>query len=445
MKKYLKYIALIILIIFGFFRITLYPKFDLVSGFSAKSIASHYFLANRSQKFTEKTDNDIESMELATTIMNTSNNSVSSSVFGLKNRTAIYKDGIGAVLLPEGIVELKNNLIPKRNKTPKQLAYPYGDLPQKDTIFTNIDYKELKTAINNAFKIDTNIRKTRSLLVIYKNQIIAEKYKEGFDKKSLFLGWSMAKSITSGVLGVLEKQGKVSLDQKNLFSEWKNDERKNITLKNLLNMNSGLAWQEDYTKICDVTEMLFLDSDMSLKQKNKKLIGKPNETWNYSSGTSNLLSGFIRNQFDNNQDYLNFWYTELIDKIGMHSMLLETDYSGKYVGSSYAWATSRDWAKFGLLYLNNGLWNGEQIINKSWIEFTKTPTNTSNGGYGGHFWTNAGNRYPDAPKTMYYADGYQGQFVFIFPNLDLVIVRTGLSGNETHINEVLKEILSSFK
>ena len=445
MKKIVVLLGAFLLIAFAFFRITLYPKLNIVNGFSARSVATHYFLAGRSQEFTEKTDNDIESMDLATSILDKNTKTVESSVYGLKKRKAIYKDGIGTILIPENEDASKIFLVPNRDKTPKNMPFPYGDLPQKDTVFTNIDYLNLDKAISNAFTEDADIKKTRSVLVVYKNQIIGEQYKEPFDKNSIFLGWSMAKSITSGVLGVLEQQGKIKIDQSNLFEEWKNDDRKNITIRNLLNMNSGLEWEEDYTKICDATEMLFIDSDMSLRQKNKQLVGKPNESWNYSSGTSNLLSAFIRKQFSSQQAYLDFWYTNLIDKIGMHSALIETDYSGNYIGSSYVWATARDWAKFGLLYLHNGNWNGEQIIHKHWVEFTQKPTNTSKGEYGGHFWTNEGLRFKSAPKNMYYCDGYQGQFVCIFPDLDLVIVRTGLDGSDAHIDALLKDILANIK
>ena len=446
MKKTLKIILSILFIAIIYAYSSLYPKFDIVSGFSSKSIASHHFLAGRDIEKTIETDNNVPSMSLASNKVDTDNKSVSSSVFGLKKRTAIYREGLGSILLPNGIYKNKPIQKPKRIKAPN-LAFPYGDLPQKDTIFSNIDYKNLKKAVADAFDVSTdNIKKTRSVLVIYKNQIIAEQYKENFDKNSLILGWSMAKSITSAVLGVLEKQKKVSLDQDNLFLVWQNDDRKNILLRNLLNMNSGLEWEEDYTKICDVTEMLFMDTDMSEKQKNKPFVGKPNKTWNYSSGTTNLLSGFIRNQFTKQQDYLDFWYAELIDKIGMSSMLIEADYSGKYIGSSYAWATTRDWAKFGLLYLHNGNWNGEQVLNKSWIDFTRKPTNTSKGEYGGHFWLNAGGIYPDVPKDLYSCNGYQGQHVFIIPSKNLVIVRTGLTEHpEFDMNIFLKEIVESIE
>jgi len=444
MTKYLKLVGLVLLGIIAYLYFTLYPKFDIVSGFSSKSIASHHFLAGRSVARTIETDNNVPSMNLASNKVDEDYKSVSSSVFGLKKRTAIYRDGLGAVLLPNGIYKNKTSAKPKRSKAP-ELAFPYGNLPQKDTVFTNVNYKDLTAAVNNAFdKNEETSKKTRSVLVIYKDQIIAEHYKKGFDKNSVLLGWSMAKSITSTVVGVLEKQGKVNLSQQNLFDEWKNDDRKNITLRNLLNMNSGLEWEEDYTKICDVTQMLFIDADMSIRQKNKQFVGKPNETWNYSSGTTNLLSGFIYNQFTTQQDYLDFWYTQLIDKIGMSSMLMEADYSGKYVGSSYAWATTRDWAKFGLLYLHQGNWNGTQILNKSWVDFTRKPTNTSKGVYGGHFWLNTEGFFPDAPKDLYSCNGYQGQRVFIIPSKDLVIVRFGLGGHPT-FNKLLKDIVATIQ
>lgn len=448
MKKILKYLFAILLIALVLVYFTVYPKFDIISGFSSKSLASHHFLAKRSQELTEKRDNDVPSMNLASNLVDEKTRSVTSSVFGFKKRKAIYRESLGSVLIPENESYKKSVAIPNRFKLTTNLPYPYGNLAQKDTIFESINYEILKKAVTNGFdsSIQEDIKKTRSVLVIYKDQIIAEQYKESFDKNSLFLGWSMAKSVTSAVLGVLEKQEKVSLEQQNLFSEWKTDERKNIKLKNLINMNSGLEWEEDYTKICDVTEMLFIDADMSLKQKNKPFVGKPNKTWNYSSGTTNLLSGFIRNQFKTQQEYLDFWYNELIDKIGMNSMIVETDFSGKFVGSSYAWATARDWARFGLLYLHNGNWNGEQIINKSWVDFTREPTNTSKGEYGGHFWLNAGGVYPDVPKDAYACHGYQGQYVFIIPSKDMVIVRTGLSEDPVFdLNNFLSEVISSVK
>jgi CubicO group peptidase (beta-lactamase class C family) len=209
-------------------------------------------------------------------------------------------------------------------------------------------------------------------------------------------------------------------------------------------MNSGLEWEEDYGKISDVTKMLFSAEDMTQSQIEKPFVGKPNNTWNYSSGTTNLLSGILRKQFKTHQEYLDFWYSALIDKIGMNSMVVETDMAGNFVGSSYGWATTRDWAKFGLLYLHKGNWNGEQLFDESWEKYVSTPTNSSNGKYGAHFWLNANGDFPDVPRDFYRCSGYQGQMVAIFPSQDLVIVRMGLS-EEFDFNGFLSGVISSIK
>jgi CubicO group peptidase (beta-lactamase class C family) len=289
-------------------------------------------------------------------------------------------------------------------------------------------------------------KRTRAVLVIYKDHLIAEEYSSGFTAETKILGWSMTKSITSTVLGVMEKQGMVSPTQTNLFREWENDDRSQISLHNLLQMNSGLEWEEDYSKISDVTRMLFLAEEMACVQLEKPLVGEPGTLWNYSSGISNLLSRFIREQFDSHQEYLDFWYNELIDKIGMKSMTVEMDPAGYYVGSSYSWATARDWGKFGLLYLNNGNWNGEKILNPSWVDYSATPTKGSGGEYGAHFWLNAGKKYPDLPQDLYSANGFQGQHVFIIPSRDLVIVRFGLVEHpDFDINSFLSGILAAIE
>jgi hypothetical protein len=280
--------------------------------------------------------------------------------------------------------------------------------------------------------------------VIYKDKIIAEKYADGFNKNAKILGWSMTKSITATYFGILQKQGKIDIKKPAPIAEWANDERKKITINDLLHMNSGLEWEENYNAISDVTKMLFMAEDMTKSQVDKLLIGKPNESWNYSSGTTNLLSGILRKQFKSHQEYLDFWYSSLLDKIGMNSALVESDMAGNFVGSSYGWATTRDWAKFGLLYLHKGNWNGEQLFDESWAKYVATPTNTSNGNYGAQFWLNAGGKFPDVPKEMYYCSGYQGQMVAIFPNHDLVIVRMGLS-EEFDFNEFLSGIVGSLK
>jgi hypothetical protein len=457
MKKFFQILGLATLIGLTYFGFTTYPKLDLISGFSSKSLASGHFIDNRSQEMVEKGDNDINLIDLADNKIDEEGKFASASVYGLKERKAIYREGLGVTLINDDFDVSKPYLVPKRTKLNNNLPFPYGDKEPKDTVFDNIDYDKLNTAVANAFdkKGDSSLKseqakqikkRTRSILVIYKDKIIAEKYDTGFNKDSKILGWSMTKSITSAMFGVLEKQGKFNIYKPAPIPEWANDERKIITTNDLLHMNSGLEWEEKYDRICDATEMLFQAEDMTRVQLEKPAIFKPNTHWNYSSGTSNLLSGILRKQFKTHQEYLDFWYTNLIDKIGMNSMLIETDMAGNYVGSSYGWATTRDWAKFGLLYLHKGNWNGEQILNENWVKYTTTPTNTSNGQYGAHFWLNAGGRYKDAPRDLFSCNGFQGQMIFIIPSEDLVIVRMGLKEDPAiDFNALLRGIISSIK
>jgi CubicO group peptidase (beta-lactamase class C family) len=447
MKKIFKILGLLALLFLVYFGYSTYPKLDLISGFSSKSLASGHFIDNRSQDLIEKGDNDIEMITLATNKIDENGKFAMSTVYGLKARKAIYREGLGATLINEDFDVTKPYEVPKRVKLDNNLPFPYGNKEPKDTAFANVDYAKLNAVVANAFDEKGQIKKrTRSVLVIYKDKIIAEKYNTGFNKDSKILGWSMTKSITSALFGILQKQGKIDVFKPAPIAEWANDERSKITIANLLNMNSGLEWEEDYNKISDVTKMLFLDTDMSQAQLKKLAEFKPNSHWNYSSGTTNLLSGILRKQFKTHQEYLDFWYSALIDKIGMSSMLVETDMAGNYVGSSYSWATTRDWSKFGLLYLHKGNWNGEQILDESWIKFTATPTNTSNGKYGAHFWLNVGGKFPDVPKDMFYCSGYQGQMVAIFPSQDLVIVRMGLKEDpDFDFNVLLSGIVGSLK
>jgi len=430
MKKIIKFGFLLLLIglIVGVY--INYPRLNIISGYASKNMASSVFLAHRSEASIIKFDNNFDPISKAETSVNSNNRSASANSFGVLERTAVYRDGLGAVLIDDDFDATAPYLSPKRNLIPKLLPYPYGNLPQKDTVFSNVDYQKIRQVVNASFDVEgERTKKTRSILVIYKNQIIAEKYEEGIDKETPILGWSMTKSITSTIFGIMAKQQDFDIYKSAEIDAWMGDERAKITTHNLLQMNSGLEWVEDYNTISDVSKMLFLSSDMTIAQRDKKLEYAPGTHWNYSSGTSNLLSRIIRNQFKTHQEYLDYWYTELIDKIGMHSMVVETDMSGNYVGSSYGWATTRDWGKFGLLYLHKGNWNGEQLFDPSWEVYVKTPAPNSDKSYGGHFWLNADKGYKDVPETMYSCNGYQGQRVSIFPTKDLVIVRMGLASD----------------
>lgn len=420
-----------------------YPKLNIISGYASKYMASGVFVAGRSQASIAQNDNNVPLVKLADSEVNRREKSVSASVYGLMERKAVFREGLGAVLVSDDFDPNAFTLRPNRVQPVDTVPYPYGQAAPKDTLFPEIDYDRIDKAVAMAYG-NPEVQRTRTLLILHKGHIVQERYADGFTKDTPILGWSMTKSVLATCYGILEQRGILGMDWPAPVPEWRQDGRREITLNHLLRMQSGLEWEEDYTKISDVTRMLFLEDDMTKAQREKKAIAKPAEVWNYSSGTSNLLSGILKQQFQTYQDYLDFPYSELIDKIGMYSMVLEADTKGNYVGSSYAWANTRDWGRFGQLYLDKGKWNNEKVFDPKWVDYVTRPTNGSDGKYGAHFWLNANGKYPDVPRDLFSCNGYQGQYVFVIPSKKLVIVRTGLAEEpDFDVNGFLSEVVKS--
>ena len=205
MKKIQKYIAIILIIGVVYIVYAFYPRLDIITGFSAKSMASGMFLAERTQVSVSQGDNDFSPIKFTKNSIDLREKSVTATIYGLKSTKAIYREGLGAVVINEDYKVGQKLLVPQRNRTPKQLPYPYGVLPRRDTVFATINYENLHKAVESAFDKNDNddeIKKTRSVLVIYKDQILAEKYAPGFDEKTPILGWSMTKSFTSTIYGI---------------------------------------------------------------------------------------------------------------------------------------------------------------------------------------------------------------------------------------------------
>lgn len=440
--KWFKRIALLMVLVLVYVIYSQFPKLNLISGYAAKYMASSVYYAHQTEQQINENDNAAPLIRLANT-QREGSDAFTSNVYGFKERKALYKKGVGAVLLMDPYNDIDHLKSPYRSIENTPIAYPYGDLPPKDTILSVVNYEKLTKAIQSAFE-NQELQKTRSVLVLYKGQLIGEQYIAPYTPDTPILGWSMNKSIVATLYGILQSQNQLSVEDRPRIDAWKNDERANITLDNLLRMESGLAWDETYTEISDATKMLFLSKDMGSVQEAKEAIATPASVWNYSSGTTNLLSKYLKKYFSTQQEYLDFPYRALIDKIGMKSMLLEQDLSGTYVGSSYGWASTRDWGRFGQLYLDKGLWNGEVIFNPEWVNYVATPTEDSKGDYGAHFWLNASGIQPDVPKDMYSANGHDGQFVYIIPSEDLVIVRTGLS-EAYDANQLISGIINAIE
>ncbi|MFK7983421.1 MAG: serine hydrolase domain-containing protein [Saprospiraceae bacterium] len=429
-----------------YFYLTLYPMLPIGTGYAAKKMCSCHFIAGRSQESIQKDDLAMSPLNLTSTVLDKVAKTATASIFGLGTKTAVYRENLGCILLDgkdDYNVQLKLPEV-KQNITAE---WPIGETISQRKM-AGVNYPALNQAINNVFDPSLNMDsiKTRAVVVVHKDSLIAEKYANGFDKDTEILGWSMNKSITSTLIGILVKAGKMKLTDDQLYENW-TDERSKITINDLLQMQSGLAFEENYAEVSDVTKMLFMNEDI-VKEVAKNPLGDPIGTkWYYSSGTTNLVAGLIKKQFDNPQDYLKFPHEQLFRKIGMHSMVLETDESGNYIGSSYGYATPRDWAKLGLLYLNEGNWYGEQIVDTSWVNFTRQPAEHSGGIYGGHFWHNHDHAaYKDVPTDIYSCNGFEGQYVYIIPSKDLVVVRMGLNqGEEYDANGFLRDVIKAIE
>jgi CubicO group peptidase (beta-lactamase class C family) len=247
----------------------------------------------------------------------------------------------------------------------------------------------------------------------------------------------VAKSFTNALIGILVGQGKLDVDAPAPIEEWhhKGDPRGAITLDNLLRMSSGLTFEENYTKIKSDTTFQFVGGDLAGFSAAKPLEAPPGTRWSYSTGTSNILGRIVR-QAAGKTFAASFAFPRraLFDKLGMRNTVLEVDAAGNFVGGSYVFASVRDYARLGLLYLRDGVWNGERILPEGWVAYTRTPTAHApdDRAYGAQFWLNTGHdpnvhRYPTLPPDTYAMNGHQGQHVFIVPSRDAVVVRVGLS------------------
>ncbi len=289
------------------------------------------------------------------------------------------------------------------------------------------------------------LRGTRAVVVVQGGRIVGERYAPGFDRDTRLLGWSMTKSLMGALVGVLVGDGRLRLDAPAEVPAGQSagDPRREIQIDQLLRMSSGLDWNESYGishRLPDVIQMLYGRGlgDMASFAADRPLASPPGSEWRYSSGTSVLLSGIVRRVLADDGAYRALPRRALFDPLGMTSALMELDEAGTFVGSSYSWATARDWARFGLLYLRDGVWGKARILPPGWVDYTRTPAPAApRGEYGAHFWLNAGvpakgvvAPLPRAPRDLFYAAGHDGQFVFVVPSRDLVIVRLGLTPSD---------------
>jgi CubicO group peptidase (beta-lactamase class C family) len=357
----------------------------------------------------------------------------------LAQRRAVHRPGLGCTLVPVGAtVAAAPAAAPVADRTPLAAAWPAGGVVVAGP--SAFDDALLSGALEGAFAEEAAgpAARTLAVVVVHGGRIAAERYAPGYSVHSRFPGWSMAKSVTGALAGIVAGDGLLRLDATALRPEWQapDDPRRGITLNQLMQMTGGLDFDESYTPRGGATRMLFNSPDVAADAAGAALRHEPGTRWYYASGSTNIISAHLRELLGD--DAYARLPLRLFEPLGMHSAVLEPDATGTFVGSSFMYATARDWARFGLLFLQDGVWEGERILPEGWVEYSVTPAAAApRGRYGAQWWLNAGEAgaperraYPELPPDLYWASGFQGQYVAVIPSRELVVVRLGLAEGE---------------
>ncbi|MFK8054239.1 MAG: serine hydrolase domain-containing protein [Woeseiaceae bacterium] len=374
--------------------------------------------------------------------------------------SAVFRPGIGCIVQspPQGaddIDSLPLNALAASKVDTNNVSWPMGDRLDGAPLPDVLDQDALLAAADWTFDRENEEQVTISLLVTYRGQIVLERYARGFDENTRTRTWSTAKSIAATLIGQLVDQGKLALDAP-LPVDWlpevgnsNDDPRRAVTLRHVLNMSSGLDPADSFGREYATGSGLAYWAGASSADgaRARGLVRTPGTHWDYENYDTLLAVLAMKGVLGD--DYAEFPYRELLHRIGMRNTLLSTDRFGDFILSSQVYTNARDLARFGQLYLQDGVWEGERLISSDWIEFVRTPApSTANRGnfYGGQFWLVPDDR-TDVPKDAYATAGTRGQYVVIVPSHDLVIVRRGLDFGQQWFDrwDLTREVLKAFK
>ncbi|MGD9916273.1 MAG: serine hydrolase domain-containing protein [Rhizobiaceae bacterium] len=403
----------------------------VASAYSAKIVCSNVFVAGRDAG--EVLADDVQApghpiLTLIDVSVDREAKTVSAGLFGLFGKgLAVARDGYGCATVPDGNLAA----VPATPAVAAPAAAGTGLWPDGETVQPSQD-PAVAALLDDPKLTGPGMR---AVVVVHNGRIIGERYGKGFDAKTPLLGWSMTKSVNAALVGTLVRDGKLKLDQAGLFPEW-SDDRKDIKLSDLTSMSSGLEFNEDYGDVTDVTRMLYLEPDMAAFAASKPLVAKVGEAWNYSTGTTVLISKIWQGAAG--ADALALPRKALFGPIGMTSAVLEADARNTIVGSSYLYATGHDWARFGQLMLNGGEWKGTQVVPADYVAWMHQAAAASKGEYGmGQVWLHgpaAGtpegedpDKGFDIPDDAFWFLGHDGQSIAVIPSKRLVVVRLGLT------------------
>lgn len=430
-KLSLVFLALLLVACFVWLHATPPALLRVGSGYAAKIVCSNVFLAGRAPA--EVLSEDVQApgnplLRLMRVTIERDAGLVHAALLGgIAPVTAMYRAGLGCSVLADGAKPASLATASLVSDGHESTADARALWPQGETVAPRPDISAILS------RDDLTGPGMRAVVVVKDGHIVGERYDEGFDAKTPLLGWSMTKTVNAALIATLVRDGRMSLQDRNLFAVWQGDERAGITLAQLLGMESGLAFNEDYGSVADVTRMLFLEPDMARFAASLPLAAKPGTVFNYSSGTAVLLSRIWMDRLGNAEQALAYPRKALFEPLGMKSAVLEPDEAGTFAGSSYMYATARDWARFGLLLADRGVWQGRTILPADLVEDMWCANATSGGRYSRMQTWLASRRAGEgaAQDDQFALQGHDGQSVTVIPSRGLVVVRLGLSPAST--------------
>jgi CubicO group peptidase (beta-lactamase class C family) len=362
---------------------------------------------------------------------------------GIVSRTAVYSGDQGCAILPRGHsqVHFSPVKVPRNPPSTTDRPWPTGD---KDAaVEAALDWGMAQTQHN-----------TRAIVVVHGDKIVGERYAPGWTGETPQISWSAGKSITAALVGILVRRGELHVDDVAPVKAWRadGDPRGQIRIRDLLHMSSGLNFANlglngpaSYVRTNKHMRIYFDGLNVFEHAVNQPLEIPPNTQWRYRNSDPLTLGRIVRETVEaRGEPYLTFPQRELFDKIGARNFVLETDAWGNFIMTGFDYGSARDWARFGLLHLRDGVWQGTRILPEGWVKFVSTPAPADTSlGYGGLFWLNRGGAWKGVPEDAFMASGHMGQYTMIIPSRDMVVVRMGPSpgGSQSYFSELVSRIL----
>jgi CubicO group peptidase (beta-lactamase class C family) len=374
--------------------------------------------------------------------------SVAVLMFGRTLGRAVFQEGFGCFI----VNEMQQHYVPKSDLQALRESQVPRLLPEiAGPALVDPEEPALKAALDHAFEEPTRVpsRRTKAVVVVHNGRIIAERYAAGVGIDTQLLGFSLTKSVMSALIGIMTGKGLLGPSIPAPVPEWysSTDPRREIKIEHLLRMTTGLALDEAWLGF-DQSSQMYMHDDMARFAAGAALVAPPGTRWHYSSGTTQLLARIIRDSLGGPEQALAFAWRELFNPLGMRHVTLEFDGSGTFQGASNMLASARDWARFGLLYLNDGKIGGKPLLPDDWVEFSAKPTLNST--YGAGFWTNRGGRSDASrrgpgtvPPDTFFAAGALDQRIIIIPSRNLIVVRLGDSASSGGVERLIREVLAA--